>query len=460
MKHSTVVFRHFETVKNTLDIHGRSDLSQLTVAGEAQLKRAAVEMQSKSFVRAVTCFPTPQAEHSARLLAVELQLPFEGPLTLSAFNLGVADGISTAELQRRAPASAQSLSLFRERVIDASRLIIERSETAQELENRLLKWWYTEGQTATSDRIVVGSSSTVLMLNNLFEGTLPTSGHYLCVHMPNGSYKVWNRIHPAGRREIASVAASWPDVQSRRIPTDRGFIQTSIHAAAWGQKQGVCVIAPGYFGNSRQGPYGLYSRIARELAKQGYETHTIDYLGSGESTPISRTFDSDVCSLMQVAATLHEEKLVLLGHSMGAAVVASVLSRIPDSIGLGVAPMVTLGSMRQALLSVSELDQLEGTGRVVRRGIAIDGDSLHRADIAWEKFNNLLSIVIAPSNDTYDPARFDLTGISADRLNFVNATDHNFSTGDGAAQLISILVKFLENWKLNGAHGGRIERAA
>jgi broad specificity phosphatase PhoE len=440
MKHNAALLRHAETVKNDLDIHGASNLWQLTSAGVMQLDDATRELKRLKNIDGVTFFKTPQAEHFAALVATKTGLVLEHPLSLAPFNLGVANGLSTKQLWQDNPHAAESLSLFRERVVDATRLSIDGAEAADSLENRLLHWWHTEGKTKTNNKVIVGSNSTLLMLTNLFSGNLPTSGRYYCHYIPNGAIRTWETIRTFKLAKSIETEPSWPDLINKRVSSTRGFIQASIHAPAWGKAVGSCIIAPGYFGNSRQGPYALYTRIARELSRRQINTITFDYIGSGESSPATRSFESDLFSLINIADHLVKTgPLLVLGHSMGAAIAAKFKQLRPWTRAIGLAPLVTINALKQGLLNAREIKELTANELCYRQGIVINSQYLRSAETAWVEAREKLDHIIIAGSDVYDPKHVDSASFPKSKISCITDADHNFSKLHTSATLINVI---------------------
>lgn len=439
MKSSVIIaVRHFETEKNRLGVHGESDLRGVTERGYLQAERVAKVI--RSYVppaEAITHFITPQAQESANLLSQLTGIPIEPALTLKRFDMGVASGISHDELRKLDPYSAMSLELFRARVIDLSKRRLSGGEDYIALERRLLEWWAHEGSARCPNRVVVGSNSTLIMLSNLLQEKLPSGGEYMCFGIPNGGYRVWT-LDGARWSTLPDLDLSrWPELECRSLATAWGRIQSTYYYKGWHSESRACIIVPGYFGNSRLGPYGLFCRLARALAFEGYESITVDYLGSGESSPASRTFASDVYSVEAVLRKCQSE-VVLIGHSIGSAVVAEICRKYPRVVGVALAPLCGLEEMAKRFLSSEELMILKETGTVSRRGIRLELTYVNAAEQAWREGANRLKAVVSAKEDQYTEG---FAGLGAKVARFVvEGADHNFSSGNASDTLIELIV--------------------
>ncbi|WBB76682.1 alpha/beta fold hydrolase [Micromonospora sp. WMMD1128] len=436
-----VLARHVETEKNLRDIHGPSDLASVTARGQEQVTRLARAIQAAAVgVTAVVATPTAQAVVSAQLLAGQLGVRYEGELDLPAIDLGVAAGRSTAELRTAHPRAHRSLDRFRTRVISAVDLDIPEAETARDLERRLVAWWRKDGRDRCPNRLVVGSSSTVLMLAHLLNGVLPSDARYRYLATPNGSARVWRGEGDAWSATPAFPRGSWPDIDQLRIASPDGAVAVTRHVPSWAASRRTIVVIPGYFGSSRHGPYGLYNRLAHEWAWQGFETLTIDPLGSGDSTPVFRDFTSEVRSVEIVAewAARRSSSLLLVGHSMGGATALRARDRAGDQDWpvWCLAPLCRLVDLARVFLPERQLDELEHTGRTFRHGLELRRDMIDEAGAAWDALSENVGRVWLAGNDRYT-AGMDLTPIPPDLQVTIEGADHNFSTNGCFPRLLA-----------------------
>lgn len=320
--------RHFETEKNLQGIHGESALDALTPIGKKQALHAAQRLGSMRPFSAVSYTPTPQAAESARELAGLLELPLEPPLSLSPSRLGAASGLSQEELRSKDPASAVSLELFRNRVIDATKLAVREAEPAVDLEERLATWWEGEGRRVCPNRVVVGSTSTILMLTHLLEGVLPTSGQYYNYGIPNGALRVWQGSSGRWTTSPPLLRSQWPRAEGACMGSARGQIQYTRFFPGWDPNGVCCILIPSHLANSRCGDSGFYTELARHLALLGCSVLTVDTVGCGESTPIARTLENDVLSVRTVinavVARSEVKRIVAIGHCASGAAAAAL----------------------------------------------------------------------------------------------------------------------------------------
>ncbi len=436
--------RHSATVKNSHGIQGRSDLDAIVPEGQKQIELVANKIRHFKILQGITYFPTPQAKNSALALSRLTQLPVESPLSLEPYDLGIASGRTHEELRLLDPKSAFSLELFRNRSADVRELQIRDAEDVYAVEKRLLRWWEDEGKIRCINRVLVGSNSTLVMLTNLLNGSLPSSGGYKCYGIPNGAWRVWTFRGGSWRTSPTLSVCRWPEAKPRTIQTQFGAIQATYYYPGWAPRMHSSIIIPGYFGNSRLGPYALFVRLARALAFNGIECTTMDYLGSGESSPLTRTFDLDVFSVNAVISQISNRKAIsLIGHSVNTSVVAHICHSRQDVSGFALAPGNSMHDLRQTFLSREEYKTLTQTGLVTRRGVDFRLEYVKSALRAWRKGRSRLKAVILAGEDQYVGDYKALTSRWKVPVYSIHDADHNFSSANSSEDLINILDRLL-----------------
>jgi broad specificity phosphatase PhoE/alpha/beta superfamily hydrolase len=441
-----VMCRHFETEKNIKGIHGKSDLDKLTTLGKSQCSRLARIIKSKDWIKGITYTNTPQAKASAKQLSLKSGIPLELPLSLKPFNMGIATGISNQELKKLHLESANSIELFRIRAIDATRINIKESENVTCFNDRLVKWWNNEGRLRCENRIVIGSNSTVLMITNILQNILPNSGKYYCYSVPNAAFRVWEVSNNSFVSYPDIKNSIYPEIETSTLKTDLGNISYTRFFSSWSPLNRKCIIAPGYFGNSKHGPYGLYVRIARRLAKMGIETYTFDYLGSGESAPITRTFETDCYSLQTVHDNIkiQDSKTFIIGHSAGCSVVSKIIAQNEKVEGIALAPYCIIDDYNISFFSEEEFRRLHSLKTIIRKGIKLDLSYLTNMEDNWKQTKNLLSIIFLGGCDQYDINRNSTKGID-EKIFIIKDADHNFSLKNSSFELIEEIGKKIKN---------------
>jgi hypothetical protein len=230
------------------------------------------------------------------------------------------------------------------------------------------------------------------------------------------------------------------------LPSQAGPVAITRFFPGWESRDTSVVIVPGYFGRSRHGPYGLYSRLASQWALSGFESMTVDPLGSGDSAAITRTFDSEVLSV--VTAVKHclgiSERVVVVGHSMGAATALKARHEINADGRLDVwclAPLCTLEDLSRAFLSARSRDELLSDGWTSRHGLRLEQAVIDGATEAWRLLSRAEAIVVAGA-DIYT-AEQDLGPTGLARLFTIDDADHNFSADGNADRLVDIGLNLL-----------------
>lgn len=438
-----VLCRHVETEKNLRDIHGESDLSAITGTGKREAKRLVRRIEELGLrLEGAVATPTPQAITSAKYTAELLSLPFEKILDLQPFHLGVASGVSTQRLREIDQVSFGSLDKFRNRLISASELKIADAESAASLERRLVDWWHAGGRQSCEGRLVVGSNSTVLMLAHLLNGTLPTSDHYKFLATPNGSMQVWEGTDEEQQSFTKNgfAADSWPDIRLFQHTTCHGSLAATLFAPGWDVRNTAIVIVPGYFGSSRHGPYGLYTRLARTWSYNGFSTITFDPLGSGESSPVARTFEKEVAGALALGELLlHDyQHVMFVGHSMGSAVAVAASDALKtDGSAWCLAPLCTMRDLSMNFFDEHQLSELKRDGVTLRHGLELHLHMVEAATECWTRLEKTADAVFIAVDDPYTkhqpPPKLPKCKIFS-----ITGADHNFSQNDSMPQLSKI----------------------
>lgn len=442
-----LALRHFETKKNVMGIHGHCNLNKLTSTGKKQVKAVSSIICKNKKIRGITYFDTPQAKKSAFILSKLTQIPIEQPLSLKPYNMGIADGRTHEELKIFDPISALSLELFRNRVVDAKKIKITDSENIISLEKRILDWWENEGKERCINRIVIGSNSTLTMLSNLFDNKLPSSGKYKFFGIPTGALRSWLFKGNKWQTEPALNKSLWPEIECKKIHSKYGYIQTTLFHPGWENKVHTCIIAPGYFGNSRLGPYGLYVRLARALSFMGIECVTIDYLGSGESSLMNRTFELDVFSIDTIISKIPKQKMIsVIGHSVGCSVVAEICRKYKSINGYALAPICILDELNKGFLSTHDFYILLKEGSIIRKGVYFPLEYIKSAEKSWKSNADTLKMIIIAEQDPYDINRSALNFIGKIPVSSICDADHNFSLKNSSNDLIKKIKEIIINY--------------
>jgi len=178
----------------------------------------------------------------------------------------------------------------------------------------------------------------------------------------------------------------------------------------------------------------------------GYETVTLDPLGSGDSSPVFRTFESEVMSAMAVIKDVLQrvDSLVLVGHSMGAAtaVAARAEMGLEDCSVWCLAPLCRLGDMALGFLSESDVERLHREGRTFRHGLELRIGMIAHAEQAWVRHQASVDMIWLGSEDRYT-RHVDMSAIPRERVIVTPGSDHNFSNETGVAWLIESTTKTL-----------------
>ncbi len=443
-----VLARHIETEKNLQDIHGTCSLDNPTELGIRQAERLASRIRAiKDIVLdGVVSTQTRQALKTAKILAELLHVDFLGELDLLPYNIGVASGLSNKKLRTLHRDSFISLSKFRARLIDAKSLQVKGAENVLKVENRLLEWWKKD-QKKCSNKLIIGSNSTVLMLSHMLDGILPTSDNYKFLGTPNGTMRYWCQDNNFNhwRAQHPSSSTSWPEVSLKYVQTKLGNLAASFFHPGWDVKDTAIVVVPGYFGSSRHGPYGLYTRLARYWSYNGFLSVTYDPLGSGESSPVYRDFETEVESVVSIAKTIlsTHKKVIYVGHSMGVSAALKAASQFPScSKTWCFAPLCKLEDLADHFFNKSQVQELKMCGSTLRHGLGLDLEMIEKASKAWSKYEKNISVVFVAGNDPYTKNQ-PRVKIPLSNQYVIENADHNFSHNDNFSQILNIMTNLL-----------------
>lgn len=443
-----VLARHIETEKNIKDIHGKCNLDNPTEQGCRQARRLAHRIQSmpEIAISGIVSTKTKQAIKTARILSDLLNVDYEGELDLLPYDIGVASGISNEDLRRKHRDSFISLSKFRARLIDAKKLQVDGAEDILSVESRLINWWNRESKRCLN-KLTIGSNSTVLMLSHLLDGILPTSNRYKFLGIPNGTMRCWRLDEKLSQwsPQYLPSEKSWPEISLKFIPSFSGELAATFFHPGWDAKKTAIIIVPGYFGSSRHGPYGLYTRLARQWSYNGFMCATYDPIGSGESSQIYRDFDTEVESAVAIAKIIFKthKKVIFVGHSMGAAAALKASEKFkPNSETWCFAPICNLDELADTFFNERQLKELLKIGSTLRHGLKLELEMIEKASNAWVSLENEISVVFIAGDDPYTKNQRKIE-IPLSRQYIIEKADHNFSNNDNISAILNISTNLL-----------------
>jgi len=375
-----------------------------------------------------------------------LQVNYEGELDLLPYNIGVASGLSNENLRRKHRDSFISLCKFRARLVDAKSLQVTGSEGVNDVEKRLINWWRKEKDRCLN-KLIIGSNSTVLMLSHMLDGVLPTSDNYKFLGTPNGTMRYWCKDEKSKRwsAQYSLDHISWPEISLEYIHSDSGDLAASFFHPGWDVKKTAIIIVPGYFGSSRHGPYGLYTRLARHWAYNGFLCVTYDPLGSGESSQVYRDFETEVESAVSIAIKIlsTHKQIIFVGHSMGAAAALKAANKLQTySKTWCFAPLCKFEELADYFFNKTQLKELTTTGITLRHGLRLDLEMIEEASKAWTSHEDNISVVFIAGNDPYTKNQPRIK-IPSSCQYIIEKADHNFSHNDNLSRILSITTDLL-----------------
>jgi pimeloyl-ACP methyl ester carboxylesterase len=245
--------------------------------------------------------------------------------------------------------------------------------------------------------------------------------------------------------ESSSNANSWPDIELDYIRTESGNLAVTLFYPGWDARKTAILIVPGYFGSSRHGPYGLYSRLARHWAYDGFLTVTYDPLGSGESSPIHRSFETEVRSAVFMTQKIlnSHDQVICVGHSMGAAIALLAASHFDGRAKTWcLAPLCKLEELAVSFFNRNQFREITRSGSTLRHGLRLELGMIEKASEAWMRLENKVSAVFIAGNDPYTKHQSSLN-IPPQYQFVIQSADHNFSQNDNFSQIADITTNLL-----------------
>ncbi len=434
-----LVARHAETTKNLLQAHGRSAACEITAGGSHEIDRL-IAIARRYGTSCVSYAGTPQAELTAQLLVARSQLKLGRCISLAPYNLGRVAGLTERQLVDAYPDASRSLENFRYRLASLDELQLPDGEDPKDLCERLREWANFE-LPELDGQIVIGSSSVITMFGNLCSGDGLEPRRYYNFPAATGSVRAFE-LTKDGRviSTLEHPTPMWPrTTYATDLAGSRGTAIT-VHNPAWELKDSLAIFIPGYFGNSRSGPYGLYSDLARKLAYRGVESWTVDLPGSGDGAPVRRDWSRDTEAVGNVleCATQRRSTIVVVGHSMSAALAARAGAGNPHVHSVALAPLVRWDQLAYGLFSSEQVRELKSVGWINRRGIDLRADYVTCAESAWDSHMDQLAMVILGGADTYAP--IGSMAYPERRSVIVAKGDHNFTSAESAGELLTAIL--------------------
>jgi len=431
------IARHVETRKNTLDIHGASNECNPTRWTEYQISALCRYIEKHGIKKIISC-STAQCIYTSNALKLMLDIDVID-LGLSPINLGEYAGLSHSEFRKKNSCLANAMELFRYRVLPYNKTTLTKLSDPNMMAKEIYDWWIRRGQYHASDVIYILSNSLIVKLVNFFQNILPNSDRYLNIGFANGatiSLDGWD-----------FNKEQWPAVNHKTLVTNRGDVIACEFIPKLSMFNNVtALIYPGIFGSSRFGPYNLFNRMARKFSDYGIKSIVFDPIGSGEATPIYRSTETELASLLAVINYYGKSNsLALCAHSLSANLLYKHISSTKIYKYL-IAPIIDIDVRRAAW-------DIEGEN-MIRHGLEFSTDLWD--DYRLASFGNDINVdfYFGTSDRYVDYHQIDGI-IGKERIHFIDGAGHNFSEGDTSNVLIQQMLEDIlkYSWKCNGQEG-------
>jgi len=230
--------------------------------------------------------------------------------------------------------------------------------------------------------------------------------------------------------------------------------------------QNNCIDCPillmhGYFSSNRVGPARLYLNLARELEKEGYFSIRFDCYGVGESDGSFShvTFNSELRDysniINYVCNQYNFNKIILIGHSMGANLAIYVTELLFDKIKalILISPDIKKKGGIDQLFNKNQIIELKQKGFTIRKGLLINNTfienirNMDKLNTIITNMNNIPSFVIQGKNDelySLEGAE-EVASIFNSKLNIIDHGDHNFLNPGSRMNLFKIIKGALKS---------------
>lgn len=422
------IARHVETNKNVLGIHGSSDECSMAEHTVKQLHWLTRYIQSHNIKR-VIFGKTKQCEFTSYWLAKSLNIE-QHAFEIAPFNMGNYAGLTHTQLRERNFSLSIAMEQFRYRILPYKQTLLTELDNPDSMSEELMLWSEKVPKTFLNDSIYILSSSLINKLLNFSKGVLPNSNFYFNIGFDT-AFAI--NIH-----SWRNSKKQWPYIEHKTLTTRLGNIIVAEHKPILSMfKNSTVIIYPGVFGCSRFGPYNLFNRLAKRLALMGIKCIVFDPIGSGESSDIYRSLETEVESLSAIVKKYSRSKyLTICAHSIS----ANIVSRHYFKNEL-------MMHFISPVLHISKLTELWGVTNepFSRHGLRFSESLL--AGLRMKQ--NINTTYYFGANDEYvDLAQIDDLSRNAE-VNILEHAGHNFSEADTSIDLISLIS---ENIKAENFH--------
>ena len=304
---TTYLARHVETSKNILKLHGTSQECAPTPNSQSQIEYL-INFCQNNLIKKVYSAKTAQCKFTSHLICKKLNINYI-ELDVPPINLGKMSGLDHNELMKNNIELARGMEQFRFRISSFNNSNLAKFFCQEMLTNEIKKWESTINPSKFANSLLILSNSLLVKLYNLNINLFPNQNQYMNIGVANAGIV---RLYDEN-----SMREQWPNVISKQLSTKYGTINFSEYISTISPYSDLIVIIyPGVFGASRFGPYNLFNRMARELAEFGIRCILFDPLGSGESTPVIRSIETEMISINAIINHFSVNKLCLCAHSL------------------------------------------------------------------------------------------------------------------------------------------------
>jgi hypothetical protein len=417
------IARHVETSKNLLGLHGQSAECSVSTNTSIQLNFLIRYIQSHGIKR-VIFGKTKQCEFTSNCLASSLDVE-QHALEITPFSMGEYSGLAHKQLREKNLNLSIAMEQFRYRALPYNQTALISLDDPDAMSEEILSWSENIPESFLNDSIYILSSSLINKVLNFSKGILPNSNLYLNIG-----------FETAGAINIHSwcnSAKQWPYIEHKTLKTKLGSVVLAEHEPTLSMfKSSTVVIYPGVFGSSRYGPYNLFNRLAKKLAYMGIRCVLFDPIGSGESSDIYRSLETDIESVNAVINHYSDSKyLTICAHSISANIISNHYSDTTFKKHF-ISPLLNISKLK-CLWKVTDEP-------FSRHGLSFSENLLNGLEI---RENDDTTYYFGTIDEYVDLAYINHFARNA-QINIFEKAGHNFSEDDTSIDLITSISEHIK----------------
>lgn len=192
IKKFIILVRHSQAHKNINKEHGGNG-SGLTLQGINDTVLLSKELIAQGFeLKEIIYSSKPQCEETANILSEYLQIPKRKDIILKPISLGIIDGLSDKDVEKKYPEISKNITSWRNGDIEINKLIIPNMEDKEVFYKRGKEMISKIIEDNQSKILVLTRSLLVLITSVLLNRTTEKGGNYREIKWHNSKYTVFS----------------------------------------------------------------------------------------------------------------------------------------------------------------------------------------------------------------------------------------------------------------------------